>query len=300
MTPPPTAADADADAVADADASARIRFQRDGFVIFRGVFTSAEMERFIVEVQRNDPKQQRGERLSAGAMRFWSNLFYTRKAIQEFITQPALIELLVPIIGPDFWVRWDQAVEKGPQSGVFPWHQDNGYNGLRFEHFQLWIALSEMTPDNGGLWLVPGSHKRRLPHRRVGNHLEAVGSEVYDAPDANKVFVEAEQGDVVLFSSLALHKTYENATTRPRWAYVSELVRSRDYDPTVARPYFNAARDGKPYPVFTDSLPGRRDPLQRLRALPWQGKQAVLAGARRIKDTVARPRPAAPPAAPTA
>lgn len=267
-----------------ADADPRIQYERDGFVIFRRMFSAAEMERFVAEVQRNDLADQSREQLSVGAMRFWSNLFYTREIIRDFITQPGLIERLVPIIGPDFWVRWDQAVEKGPRSGVFAWHQDNGYNGFYDEHFQLWIALSPMTKENGGLWIVPGSHKRRLRHRRVGKHLEAVGTDIHDAPGAAKTFIAAEQGDVVLFSSLALHKTYENVTDAPRWAYVAEFMRSDCYDPAAARPYFNAARAGKPYPVFTMDLPASRNLRQRIRYLP---KAIRLSVRERLRDRIA-------------
>jgi ectoine hydroxylase-related dioxygenase (phytanoyl-CoA dioxygenase family) len=259
-------------------------FATRGYAIARGMFSGPEMQSFIEEIRSSDRKKRdRQETLDAGAMRFYSNLFYDNPRIQAFLTQPSLIDFLVPVIGPDFWVRWDQAVAKGPMSGVFPWHQDNGYNNLGHEHFQLWIALSKMTPENGGLWIVPGSHKRRLPHRAVGNHMEAEGSAAYDAADAAKAFIAADAGDVVLFSSLALHKTYENTTDEPRWAYVAEYMRSSHYDPTVPRPYFNAAQNGKPYPVFTSTLPGSRDPRERLATLPLVARLYWNAARRRIK-----------------
>jgi ectoine hydroxylase-related dioxygenase (phytanoyl-CoA dioxygenase family) len=242
-------------------------FEAHGYVIARGMFSGRDMEEFVGEIKNSD-KERHGESLDAGTMRFHSNLFYKNPVIQKFITQPTLIEFMAPIVGPDFWVRWDQAVAKGPHSGVFHWHQDNAYNRLRHQHYQLWIALSPMTPENGGLWLVPGSHKQRIRHRRDGNHMRAEGSEAYDAPDANKIFIGAEAGDVVLFSSLTLHKTYENTTDATRWAYVAEFMRNEHYDPTVPRPYFNAARGGKPYPVFTDTLPGRNSLAERAASLP--------------------------------
>jgi ectoine hydroxylase-related dioxygenase (phytanoyl-CoA dioxygenase family) len=263
------------------------QYDEQGYVIGRGMFSVPEMQRFIDEVKGAEHTRTGSESLDVGTMRFYSNLFYTNPEIQKFITQPALIDFIAPIIGPDLWVRWDQAVAKGPNSGVFPWHQDNGYNRLPTEHFQIWIALSEMTPENGGLWVVPGSHKKQLKHRPVGRHMEAVGSEAYDAPGADKVFVRAECGDVVLFSSRTLHKTYENTTDRARWAYVAEFMRTSDYDPTVRRPYFNAARDGKPYPTFTPTLPGRANPLQHLRTLPVATRHyagAVMRRARRVLE----------------
>lgn len=264
-------------------------FETQGYVIARGMFSGREMERFVAEIKSSDKERRNSEALDAGTMRFYSNLFYTNPVIQAFITQPALIDFMVPVVGPDFWVRWDQAVAKGPNSGVFHWHQDNAYNGLRHQHYQLWIALSEMTAENGGLWLVPGSHKQRLRHRRDGRHMRAEGSERYDAPGAGKTFVEAAAGDVVLFSSLTLHKTYENRTDRTRWAYVAEYMRSEHYDPTVRRPYFNAARGGRPYPAFTTTLPGRNRLGERAACLPLLARHYAAAAWRRIGALAARP-----------
>jgi hypothetical protein len=263
------------------------RFQQEGYVVARGMFSAPEMQRFIAEVRGSEESRRGSESLDEGQMRFYSNIFQENGTIRSFITHQAIIDFLTPVVGPDMWVRWDQAVAKGPRSGVFPWHQDNGYNRLPTEHFQLWIALSEMTPENGGLWIVPGSHKRRLRHRKIGRHMEADDSRRYDAPDAAKTFISAAAGDVVLFSSLALHKTYENATDRARWAYVAEFMRSSDFDPTVRRPYFNAARDGKPYPLFTATLPGARDARQRLRTLPLATRHYYEGGKRRLARMIA-------------
>lgn len=251
-------------------ADERVRqFERDGFVVARGMFGADEMRDFIAACQSFEGKAaDRAEPNSRGAMQFYSELFRKSKLIRRFITQPSLLDFLTPITGPDLWVRWDQAVAKGPGSGVFAWHTDAGYDRLPQPHFEVWIALSENRADNGGLWVIPGSHKQRHRHQFIDNHMVAVGSERYDAADSGKVFVEADAGDVVLFSSLLLHKTYENTTARARWAYVAEMLKLSDFDPTIAPPYFVAARDGKPACEFVDSLACARDPAQIVKTLP--------------------------------
>ncbi len=252
------------------DASERIaQFERDGFVVSRGMFTPEEMRDFIAECHSFEGKAaDRAEPNSKGAMQFYSEIFRRSELVRRFITQRTLIDFLVPITGPDLWVRWDQAVAKGPGSGVFPWHTDNGYDLLPQPHFEVWIALSENRNNNGGLWVVPGSHKVRQRHKRVRNHIIAIDSEHYDQPDSGKVFIEADAGDVVLFSSLLLHKTYENTTDRSRWAYVAEMLKLGDYDPTIKAPYFVAARGGQPACEFVDSLACANDPVQIVKTLP--------------------------------
>jgi len=261
----------------------REQFDRDGYLTARGMFTAAEMAEFIAEVQKAEPLNRGPDYLDSGSMHFYHNVFYKNPVIQRFICQQRLIDFLAPVIGPDFWMRWDQAVEKGPHSGVFAWHQDNGYSKLHEQYYQLWIALSEMTETNGGLWLVPGSHRTPIRHIKVGNHLAAEGSEVYDAPGAAKKFIAAEKGDVVLFSSFMLHKTYENTTDRPRWAYVGEILPTRCYDPLAPKPYFVMAQNGRALGKFMPSIPGSRDIGQRIRLLPLTARNYYRKGRKRLK-----------------
>jgi hypothetical protein len=263
------------------------RFDEDGYIVSRGLFSPEQMRDFIARIQSFEHQPGRADPLDQGGMRFYSDIFRTSDAIRRFITQPTLIDVVCAIAGPDLWVRWDQAVAKGPRSGVFAWHQDNGYNRLPQQHYQVWIALSEMRKDNGGLWLVPGSHKRRIAHARVANHFTAVGSERYDAPDSGRVFIEADAGDVVVFSSLTLHKTYENTTDKPRWAYVAEMMRITDFDPTIKPPYLVVARNGRPVCEFVDHLASSRDPRQIVKTLPLALRYRVLGPvARKVRAAV--------------
>jgi ectoine hydroxylase-related dioxygenase (phytanoyl-CoA dioxygenase family) len=248
----------------------RVRqFERDGYVVARGMFSANEMRDFIAECHSFEGKaKDRAEPNSKGSMQFYSELFRKSELIRRFVTQRTLIDFVAPIAGPDLWLRWDQAVAKGPQSGVFAWHTDTGYDLLPQPHFEVWIALSESRADNGGLYVVPGSHKQRQRHRRIDNHMVALDSERYDAADSGKLCVEASAGDVILFSSLLLHKTYENTTTNSRWAYVAEMLKLGDFDPTITPPYFVVARNGEPACEFVESLACARDPVQIVKTLP--------------------------------
>jgi|GEM_PF-1871981 len=274
------------------DVAERVRqFERDGYVVARGMFSAGEMRDFIAECHSFEGRARvRAEPNSKGSMQFYSELFRGSERIRRFITQQTLLDFVTPITGPDLWVRWDQAVAKGPQSGVFAWHTDTGYDLLPQPHFEVWIALSENRADNGGLCVIPGSHKRRQRHRRIDNHMVAVGSERFDAADSGRVFIDAEPGDVVLFSSLLLHKTYENTTTTSRWAYIAEMLKLGDFDPTVKPPYFVAARNGRPACEFVDSLACARSPVQIIKTLPLALRHRVGAPLiKRIKATLKPP-----------
>jgi hypothetical protein len=224
-------------------------FNQDGFFVCKGLFSAEEMQILLQDIKDAQRRYQNDD-LTKGSMTFKSSVFFQSQKIQQFISQQKIIDLLNIIIGPDIWVRWDQAVAKGPGSATFPWHQDNNYSKLKDPHYQLWIALTESNANNGGLLLQPGSHKQIFSYQYQG--YEVVSDEV----PQNPVLVTAEPGDVVIFSSFTLHSTTPNTTQEDRWAYVVEYMSIEHYDPYIEPPYFLVAQNGKSHPEFVNSYRG--------------------------------------------
>lgn len=233
-------------------------FAKDGFLVCKGLFSLEEVQILLQDIKDSERRYEQDE-LTKGSMTFKSCIFFHSPRIQQFITQQKIINLLKVLIGPDIWVRWDQAVAKGPNSDTFPWHQDNNYSKLKDTHYQFWVALTESNGDNGGLLVQPGSHLQSHPYRYQGYEV------VYDGVPQNPILITAEPGDVVIFSSFTLHSTTPNITQNTRWAYVIEYMSLDHYDPYVEPPYFVAARNGKSSPKFVRSYRGSNNPISRLK-----------------------------------
>lgn len=228
-------------------------FRERGFIVARGFFSKEEISELHAEAEAlSAPGSNLQSSLSAGGLVFAHNLFKRSELFRKFITQQRIVDFLKPITGGDIWVRWDQAVTKKPGAGVFRWHQDNGYNNLLTEHYQVWVALTETRNQNGGLWLAPGSHKRgRLPHLRVADHQVELQVDVGET-----CCIDATAGDLILFSSLMCHRTGPNEAETTRIAYVAEYMPFRDYDFDVERPFLIAATNGVSTPQFVNRQPG--------------------------------------------
>jgi len=227
-------------------------FREQGYTVARGFFSKGEASELLQEAERRMNDSDTYDPLSENGMTFTQNVFKKSRKCQSFISQQRIIDFLRPIGGGDLWVRWDQAVTKRPGGGVFRWHQDNGYNGLLTEHYQLWVALTETRNQNGALWLAPGSHKRGLlPHRKAGKAQIEVESEVGET-----LCVDANIGDMIVFSSLMLHRTGPNEGDSKRVAYVAEYMPYKDYDFGLRGPYFMAAEGGVSNPHFVHFQPG--------------------------------------------
>jgi ectoine hydroxylase-related dioxygenase (phytanoyl-CoA dioxygenase family) len=225
-------------------------FQDQGFTMVRGFFSPDELGSIRAAIQETD--QQTRDPLTSGGMIFNAQIYRYSTAMQQFLAQQKIIDFLEPIAGGDLWVRWDQAVTKHPGAGVFRWHQDNGYNQLLTQHYQVWIALTESRNQNGALWLAPGSHKRgRLPHRRVENRQVECTADIGET-----TCIDAQIGDLILFSSLMLHRTGPNEADTSRLAFVAEYMPLQDYDYYLEGPYFVVAENGSSSPRFVDRQPG--------------------------------------------
>ncbi len=257
--------------------SLKDEFDENGFVILRGFFSPEEMDMVLEEIKKAGAQQQGEHCLNKDDMVFFGDIVRSTSLLQSFATQSRVIDLLKDLIGPDFWIRWDQAVGKYPGGSHFPWHQDNAYNKLLDPHFQFWLGLTPMNEENGGLWLQPGSHKLGLlPHSKVDNHLAC------DVQPCKPQFVSTEKGDVIVFSSLTLHYTTRNISQRERWAWVIEYMSCDYFDPHVSPPYFVVCEDGRPVQKVVDGYKGSLDPRQRMKYLGARTKEGLRAKAKHV------------------
>lgn len=260
----------------------RREFEERGFTVCRTLFSRDEIAQTLQEIHRAEPTSE----IHTQGLTLRHNVFRRSAHLQGFISQAKVIDFLAPVVGPDFWVRWDQGILTVPGGRELPWHQDNGYNGLKREHFQLWVALTEINERTGLLWLQPGSHRRGvLPHQQEGTYKVCPGD--FEGATA----IEAKEGDVVLFSSLMVHRSSPNTSMDCRSVYVAEYMRLDDIDPFVAPPYFIAARRGAPSPGFVRVHRGHLRPGNHLLYLPARLARArirALASLARIRARLHR------------
>jgi non-heme Fe2+,alpha-ketoglutarate-dependent halogenase len=73
---------------------------------------------------------------------------------------PEIVENVIDLIGPDV-VLWesDWAVKRAGTGEYVPWHQDSPYWNLSSDDVvTVWIALCDVTEENGAMEVVIGSH----------------------------------------------------------------------------------------------------------------------------------------------
>jgi ectoine hydroxylase-related dioxygenase (phytanoyl-CoA dioxygenase family) len=232
-------------------------FERQGYIVCKGFFSQDEMDILWENIKASDTKETTFG-FDRNRFQYHVNMLHRNSKIQALISQPKVVDLLSPLIGKNIWVRWNQAISKDPGAEMMPWHQDNRYSQLKHAYYQLWIPLTKMTSENGTLCLQPGSY---CFDKQVFLHNFSEGFYAYNGNPEQPVYIEAEPGDIVVFSSYLLHCTAPNLTQKSRWAYIVECLPFEHFDPTISPPYFIISRDGKSHPAFVHFYLHRLNPI---------------------------------------
>ncbi|HEX4986611.1 MAG TPA: phytanoyl-CoA dioxygenase family protein [Burkholderiales bacterium] len=218
------------------------QFQRDGFVIVRGMVgrglrgrmkevAMRHLEQEVAPLEFEAQVSYPGSPASLDApggrtVRRLLQAYARDAAYRAFATSPEAGSRLRQLIGPH--VELSQAhhncvMTKNPAfSSATGWHQDIRYWSFeRPELVSIWAALGREHEENGCLWLVPGSH--RVDFRR-----ERFDDDKFFRTDIaeNRVLVETrvpaeiDEGDVLFFHCRTLHAAGRNRTDATKFAAV--------------------------------------------------------------------------------
>ncbi len=159
-------------------------------------------------------------------LRDW-HLVYRR--MYDLCTHPKIAATMASIMGPDLllWRSQFQLKEAGGQAVA--WHQDLGFPGHLMmpaldpvKNISAWIAVDEANLENGCVWLVPGTHKRRIQRRMTKPDESERGlfgrqyKVEYVVDTSTAVAMPVVPGQYFLFSESSLHGSPPNPTKRRR------------------------------------------------------------------------------------
>ncbi|MFD0710443.1 phytanoyl-CoA dioxygenase family protein [Paenibacillus sp. GCM10027626] len=169
---------------------------------------------------RQDAKTKAGEWKSSGFTHFDEHAGQFPETV-KMMQHPEIVETLEGILsdGVRLWLGMYAVVP--PYGKGLEWHQDNQYTHVLGHMLNVFIALDEITQENAGLWIAPGSH---LLGRQPD--LNAAGSEHRRAAEpANGIPCQPMQpGDAVIFHRETLHHSKENRTDQPRRAFAFQAA----------------------------------------------------------------------------
>ncbi len=243
-------------------------YETRGYLVLRGLFDAAEVapwrERFAAIVEgETEPAEgmlvMRDVMVAKGAVTPASRAAGIAK-IQDFHNDPVLFDgyvrnerllsLLEPLTGPDIKSIHTMLINKPPGvDGRHPLHQDMLYFPFRPANAVVGssTALEPCTRENGCLVVVPGSHHAGLLAHENPEwewlNMGYFGAKTDAAEREERVHVEMEPGDTILFHPYLLHGSGRNRTEGFRRMILAHFASARcrylaDGHPILAsRPY---------------------------------------------------------------
>lgn len=157
--------------------------------------------------------------------------------IGRYVRHPAIVRILSKIVGAHLR-HWDGAVKcvqsmyysKPPEMAGHPWHQDEAYFPTRDRSLTaVYIAIDDISADNGCLWFIPGSHQDgylfpRRPHNQSSEYLFEMQSDSFSTE--SMVPMEMRPGTVAFFNGYMLHRSTRNRSGNFRRVLVNHYCNS--------------------------------------------------------------------------
>lgn len=153
-----------------------------------------------------------------------------------------ILDLVESVIGPDIILWGSQLIAKPPRQGFeVPWHQDGQYWPIRpLATCSVTIAITDSTPENGCLRIIPGSHEaRRIAPHRVSDRSDLALNQVLDAgvfdeTQAREIVLEA--GQISLHDVFIMHQSNPSPSDHRRIIYIIRYMPATShFDRTVTK-----------------------------------------------------------------
>ncbi len=223
-----------------ADASQLSTFQRQGYILVRGLFSPTEIEllnqyaradKLIASRATSRSDAQGGTTTLSLSNDLEDNLYAAVVRSRRVAGNMALL------LGSEVYHYHHKMMLKEPYvGGAWEWHQDYGYwydfGCLYPDMGSCFIAVDRATRENGCLQVVPGSHLLgRINHMKIGGQTGADPERVEAAiARLSIVHVEMEPGDGLFFHGNLLHRSDQNTSPNPRWSLIC-CYNTRHNDP---------------------------------------------------------------------
>ena len=216
-------------------------YDRDGFLLLENVFSEAEVQALIAEVDRmtRDPAIVRREESitepGSNAVRSIFRVHVLNAMLGRLTRDPRLANVARQLLGSEVYIHQSRAnMKPGFKGKEFYWHSDfetwhveDGMPSMRA--LSCSVLLSDNNECNGPLMLVPGSHRHFIScvgETPKEHYKHSLKKQEYGVPDAVSLQLLVEQGgirtmtakagSVVFFDCNTMHGSNSNISPWPR------------------------------------------------------------------------------------
>ncbi len=202
------------------------RYERDGFLIQRNVFSPAEIACLAVEAES---LFQRQELIDIQNIRCrWSDHIETQvcsfdcfdpvidiaPVCRFFAFDERIVQTLRELFRDDAFLLKDKLIFKNPGMKGYNLHQDYiGWKSFPESFVTVIVAIDSTEQSNGATEVFPGYHRRGCLTPKDGDY-HALPLSMID--ESTGVLLDLNPGDIAIFSGFTPHRSAPNLSDRPR------------------------------------------------------------------------------------
>jgi hypothetical protein len=219
-------------------------YRERGFFCEPPMFSGTECDRIIAAASQLPAALE-------GSLTATMNVHKMDQVFTAAMGRPELLEIMDRLVHGRANGLHSQFYFTPPLRAGLGCHQDNYYVEAKPDAFaSAWIALVDITPENGGLYAYVGSHREgQLPVRSVNAEGQDKRQTVYEEtvvpPGYELVDIYVERGSVVLLDGYVVHGSHQNRSAENRYVLLNTYIRaSEKFRPgnTARREEFELAR----------------------------------------------------------
>ncbi|ORY24470.1 phytanoyl-CoA dioxygenase family protein [Naematelia encephala] len=214
-------------------------YQRDGVVVARSVFDASEITHirqvFIKELEQNRQKMSHDDKVpSNDPLAKYPRFVHPHRhpetqagqLARQNMVNKRILDIVQTLVGPAYGAQ-SMFYFKPPTARGQALHQDNMSLRAHPETcIAAWIAVDDADGENGGLMVVPGSHKHEtICPTPADPTLSFSNSEVKLPPGMKRFQTKLKAGDVLFFHGSLVHGSNPNRSdSRFRRALIFHYV----------------------------------------------------------------------------
>ncbi len=203
----------------------RRHYQEQGYVIpgYRlPADQLAELRAAVDWVIANNPQARPEHLVSVHVVNNQPERIKGHPAFLDVARDTAILDLVEDAIGPDILLWGAHLFCKPVKIGMeVPMHQDGEYWPIRpLATCSVWLALDDVTKENGCMRFIPGSHTDQTPyaHARQDRDDVVINMEIDRSTysEENAVDIELEAGQMSLHDIYLIHGSNANRSNKRR------------------------------------------------------------------------------------
>ena len=195
----------------------------------------------------------------------------------ELATHPVLLDIVEDVLGPDILIWASLILVKQPRTKSFVnWHQDRYHNerSSQSKILSAWIALSDSTPENGCMRIIPNSHKYQKlttdPDLSEHNMLLNASkiSEKVDESQAQNLCLQS--GELSLHHDCVIHGSHPNCSDTRRIGFIVRFTIPEASNPRTAVVYGRGRQNYHHLPML-EQAPSQDESLNLVNYINQEG-----------------------------